>query len=486
MNLISAHAIKRENETWIRKVHGASVGNITNYLMTESAMLSFIAWGLASLLSQLGLRLFENLMGVVIDPSYFYLCIGFGLIIAIIIVGLASGFYPALRAGSGVLVETKEAKKPNFMFQRNLRNAFVMSQFVLSIALTVSSLIIIRQADFMMDFNTGYVKQDIVEFNLPTKKDTVINELNNWLNANPNVEAYSFASASPVSLTMLNTTEKWTWEGLQEGAHTSFYRITVDEEYLNVFQIPMAEGRFFSSSGADQNRIVINEKLAGIMSFENPVGQILRKDSIEYEIIGVVRDFNFQHLSSEIRPFLFTYDRANKHLFVKIRSDANGIVGNIQEQISGLSDSLTNYSFIIEEYDKLYQGEQQIISAILIFTVLSILLSILGLIGVVSHGNEARTKEIAVRKAFGAGIDEMMLALNMSILKIFIPGLFLGSLVAWLVMRRWLMDYVYRRGFEGWVFLLGAFIILIVALLSVSIQTWRAANKSPVAALKNL
>ena len=222
------------------------------------------------------------------------------------------------------------------------------------------------------------------------------------------------------------------------------------------------------------------------MGIENPVGQILRKGSEEYEIIGVVRDFNFQHLSSEIHPFVFTYNRASNRLFVKIRSDENGIVENIREQISGLSDNPTDYSFIIEEYDTLYQGEQQIISAILLFTILSILLSVLGLIGVVSHSNETRTKEIAIRKVYGAEIGEMMLALNMSILKIYIPSLLLGSLVAWLLMRRWLMDYVYRRGFEGWVFLLGAFIILIVALLSVSFQTWRAANKSPVAALKNM
>ncbi len=486
MNLISAYAIKREDETWLRKVHGASAGNITSYLIIESMMLSFVAWVLATLLSILGLRLFEKMLGVVIDPSYFYGSVAFGLIIAMTIVGLASGFYPALKAGSGVLNHTNQARKPNFMFQRNLRNAFVMSQFILSITLSVSSLIIIRQANFMMKFETGYAKQDIVEFSLPAKGDTVIYGLNNWLNDNPNVEAYSFGGSSPVRLTMLNTLEKWEWEGLREGAHTSFYRINVDEEYLKVFQIPLAEGRFFTSLGRDQDRIVINERLAAVLGIEDPVGQILRQGETEYEIIGVVRDFNFQHLSSEIQPLVFTYTGSARRLFVKIRSDALETVGQIQEHISDLYDKPAQYSFVIEDYEKLYLGEQQIISAILFFTILSILLSSLGLIGVVTHGNEARTKEIAVRKVFGADTGEMMIALNMSIVKIFLPGLFIGSLLAWLVMRQWLMDYVYRRGFEGWVFLLGASIILIIALLSVSIQTWRAANKSPAAALKNL
>ena len=486
INLISANAIKREYETWLRKVHGASSGDITSYLLVESVLLSFVAWGLATLLALLGLRVFENLMGIVISPSYFRICIGFGLLIAIIIVGLATGFYPAIKAGSGVLTNSGESRKPDFMFQRNLRNALVMSQFVLSIGLIVSSLIMIRQAEFMMDFETGYTRQEIVEFSLPGNTDSVNYELNNFLDAMPNIEGYTFAGASPVNLSFLNTLEKWKWEGLPEDAHTSFYHISVDEAYLDAFQIPLLKGRFFSSSRSDQNKIVINEKLATTLGFDDPLGQILRRGEKEYEIIGVVRNFNFQHLSSEIRPFLFTYAGMNRHLFVKIRSGSAVTLGQIQDQISALWDKPINYSMVEGEYDRMYSGEQQIISAILFFTILSILLSILGLIGVVAHGNEARTKEIAVRKVYGAESGDMMLALNISIIKIFIPGMLLGSLLAWLVMRQWLMNYVYRRGFEGWIFLVGALIILLVALLSVSIQTWRAANQSPIATLKNL
>jgi len=486
LNLISAYSVNREGEVWIRKVNGASAGNIANYFIIESVLLSIFAWGFATLISMLGLRIFQNLMGIVISPAYFKLTIGFGLIISIVIVGIASGFYPAFRAGSGVLVKTRESQRPNFIFQRNLRNAFVLSQFVLSIALSISSIIIIRQADFMMEFETGFSKQDIVEFKLPNKDDRVMHELRNSLKANPNVEGYSLGGASPVSLTVLSTTDKWEWEGMEEGAHTSFYRLSVDEEYLKVFQIPLTGGRFFSSLGTDQNRIVINEKLAGLLSFENPLGHTLRWRGEEYEIIGVVRDFNFQHLSNEIRPFLFMYSGVGRRLFVKIKSNVGGTVGQIQEQVSELSDIPANYNFVIEEHDKLYEGEQQILSAVLIFTALCILLSSLGLIGLVTYSTAAKTKEIAIRKVFGIETREVMVSLNLSIIKLFLPGLFLGGFTAWLIMREWLEDFVYRRGFEGWVFLLGAFIIFVVALLSVSIQTWKAAKQSPAIALQNL
>jgi len=486
LNLISAYSLKREGEVWIRKVNGASAGNIANYFIIESVLLSIFAWVFATLISMLGLRIFQNLMGIVISPAYFKLTAGFGLLISIIVVGIASGFYPAIRAGSNVLLKAKESSVQNFLFQRNLRNAFVLSQFVLSIALAISSIIIIRQADFMMDFETGFEKQDVVEFKLSLEDGQLLDEVKNSLETNPGVEGYSFGGASPVSLTFLNTMEKWQWEGLEEGAHTSLYRITADEEYLSVFQIPLIEGRFFSAMGTDQNRIVINETLAALLGFENPVGQILRRGEDEYEIIGVVRDFNFQHLSSEIRPLLFMYSSANRRLFVKIKSNTMGAVEQVQAQISELTDNPATYNFVIEQHDKLYEGEQQILSGVLIFTLLCILLSSLGLIALVTYSTAARTKEIAIRKVFGIETREMMVTLNLSILKLFLPGMLIGGLTAWLIMREWLKDFVYRRGFEVWVFLAGALIIFVVALLSVSIQTWKAAKQSPAITLKSL
>ena len=336
----------------------------------------------------------------------------------------------------------------------------------------------------MRAFDTGYARQDIVEFNLSSNRNQDLEEIKNFLDANPNVELYSIAGASPVSLTVLNTTEKWRWEGLEEGTHTSFFLISVDEDYLNVFQIPLIKGRFFSSAGTDQNRVVINEKLAGLLGFDDPVGRILRNGDEEYEIIGVVKDFNFQHLSKEIRPLLFRYSGSGRRLFVRLLPDAEGTLGDIQKQISGLSGKPVNYKFIVEEHNNLYKGEQQILSAILFFTILSIILSSLGLIGLVTYGTETMTREIAIRKVFGAETFGMMVTLNLNIFKLFLAGLFFGSIISWLIMRKWLEDFTYRVGLELWVFLSGALIILLFTILSIGIQTWKAAKQSPALALK--
>jgi putative ABC transport system permease protein len=175
---------------------------------------------------------------------------------------------------------------------------------------------------------------------------------------------------------------------------------------------------------------------------------------------------------------------SKNHLFVKIISNKEETIGDIQEEISESSDNPVKYSIIIEDYDQLYKGEQQLLSAILIFTFLNILLSVLGLIGLVTNDTEARTKEIAIKKVFGAENGEIMITLNLNLLKFFLPSIILGCLISWWIMWGWLQDYAYRRGLEIWLFILGVFIIFVVAVLSVSIQTWKAARQSPAVALQ--
>ena len=484
MNLVSAYAVKREYEMGIRKIHGAGSKDITNFIVLESILLSVVAWILAALLSMLGLRVFQNLLGIVISPSYFYLCIGFGFLVSILIVGLASGFYPAVKTARALVTDSPGAWNQKFSYRSNLRNALIISQFILSIALVVSSLVILRQASFMRYFETGYSKAGIVNFEMPDQE--LSEEVRNWLRSRPDVDGYSFAGASPVSLSVLNTTEKWRWEGLGEGEHTSFFRLFVDENYLDVFQIPLIQGRFFTASGRDRNTVVINEKLAALLGFENPVGRILWQGEEAYTITGVVRDFNFQHLKYEIRPLVFMYSGTGRHLFVKISPEAAGSPGEIEKWLSTLSGQPVNYSYVIEEHERLYRGEQQILAAVLIFSILCILLSSLGLIGLVKYETEGRTREIAIRKVVGAGIRDILISLNRTLLKMYLPGVILGCILAWFAMREWLKEFTYRRGFEWWVYLLGATIIFVAAILSVSFQTWQAARRPPATSLKSL
>jgi len=483
--LASANAIKREQEIWIRKVHGASAGAISSTFIFESVLLSILAWAAAGLISVLGLRLFEDLIGITISPSYFYICIGSGFVLSMLMVGLATGLYPAVQAGSHVMVRSKEGSRTGIMFQRNMRQTFVGGQFILSIALTISGLVIFRQAEFMKRFDSGYATGDIVEFSLSADSDTIYDFARDWLAALPGIDRFSFANESPVNLTVLNTRQNYRWEGLEEGAHTSIFQIYADEEYHKVFDIPVKKGRFFSQQDEDQNRIVINETLAAMIGQDDPVGRLIRRGDIEYEIIGVVGDFNFQHLSNEVRPLLFMCKRSQRHLFVHFNSNAAPVIESIQEKISGVTGQAVHTSFISEIRDKLYSGESQILAAILFFTVLCIILSSLGLVGMVSHSAAERTIEIAVRKVFGAESRGIMISQNLKMFKLFLPGALLGGALAWFIMTGWLDNYAYRIRIEVWVFILGPLLILVFTLLSISIQTWRASKQPPAISLKN-
>jgi putative ABC transport system permease protein len=312
-------------------------------------------------------------------------------------------------------------------------------------------------------------------------------EIRDWLSSRPEIERYSLAGAPPVNLTILNTTEQWKWEGLGEDSHTSVFNIHVDDQYLDLFQIPLIKGRFFRHMGADQDKVVINEKLANLMGFEDPIGRILTRGDDQYEIIGVVRDFNFQHLSNEIRPLLFlNQGEKSRHLFVRVHTHSESVTGELQKKLSSLTGYPVNFIYIDEMREQLYSGESQILAAVLFFTILCIVLSSLGLIGMVSRTANARAKEIAIRKVFGAASGSIMITQQASIFKMFVPGMFIGGTLAWFMMKRWLQDYAYRNGMEVWVFIVGPAIILVLALLSIGLQTWNSSSRSPADSLRHL
>lgn len=482
--LSSANAMKREKEIWIRKVHGASPGAISSTFIYESVLLSIMAWVIAALISILGIRAFEHLIGIVISPTYFYTCIFIGLFLSILIVGVSTGFYPAVQAGTQVLVSSEGGGRTGIRLQRHLRQTFVGSQFMLSIALTISGLVVFRQAGFMKHFDSGYATGNIVEFSLPAKSDSIQGVVKDWIKERPEVTSFSFANQSPVHLTVLNTRQDYRWEGLEGTAHTSIFQIYTDEQYIQVFEIPLMKGRFFLPSDDGMGRIVINETLAAMMGQADPLGQVIRRGDQAYEVIGVVRDFNFQHLSNEIRPLLMMYRSPARNLYVRFRPEGDQVVEMIQEKKSSMSGSPVRFSYISDMRDNLYTGESQILAAIMFFTVLCIMLSGLGLVGLVSHNAAERRREIAIRKVYGATSGNLMISQHLRMFSMFLPGAFFGSILAWGIMSRWMENYAYRNGIEAWVFVAGPGIILGFAMLSISYQTWKASRQSPAISLE--
>jgi putative ABC transport system permease protein len=258
----------------------------------------------------------------------------------------------------------------------------------------------------------------------------------------------------------------------------------VDAAYIGLFDIPLTKGRFFTSVEASAQKVVINEKLGNLLGFEEPVGELIRRGEEVYEIIGVVKDFHFQHLSQEILPLVLMYSESRNNLYMKISPPYAKKVEHIHNLLSQFTEEPLTLRFLDDVFEEQYKSERKMVSGIMAFTILSILLSCLGLIGLVSYSTELRTKEIAIRKVHGSNMYQIMLLLNLNTLKLFILGLAVADILTWMFLRRWLESFAFNAGIAWWIFALGGLIILLNGLLSVSAQTIKAARKKSVEALK--
>ena len=484
INLISAHASKRANDVAIRKINGASTRTLLGYFLTESMLMALISWCFAALVSRLVLQFFESVLDISIVIHYLNLSFVAGFFITLVVVGIISGLYPAMVSSSVLPFKIGLLSSSNFRFQTKLKGAFVVSQFILSITLTIICLIIIRQTNFMSDFEVGFEHEHIVKVFLNKQDAKDFRELKNTLTAYPEIHEISFAGTTPINLSTIFTTGNWAWEGLNEGERTSIYRMNVDENYLKVFQIPLKEGDFFIGAESDTNKVVINEMLVAMICIDDPVGRILKRGKKDYIIIGVVKDFNFQHLSNGIQPLVFMYSQSKNSMFVKTSDQPNKAIKLLQDENKKLGNAPLTYGFVSDKFDEMYQNERDISIGILAFTGLAIFLSSIGLVGLVTFNTEMKTREIAVRKVHGAKIFQIAYLLNTGILMWFGVASVLSFLIAWFAMSKWMAGFAYKVPLDWWIFMSGAIIILIFTLLTVSVQTWKAAMKNPVDALK--
>lgn len=484
VNLISAYSLKRKKEVMIRKSHGAGRKSLRNFFMTESIVLSIIAWFCAILLARICIHFFQTILNVNISNQYLIVSYLAGLFLSIILVGIVSGIYPAIISSSFSPFTYGNIPDNYFPGHGKLKNAFVLFQFILSIALIIACLVIIKQTNYMKDFELGYDKEHIIQIDLPREIVEDFQAIRNDLISNPNVIHISFAGRSPVNLPPIFLTENWYWEGLGEDKYTAICRLFTDQNYLNVFQIPLVSGRFFSPSQTDLDKVVINENLAALTGFNNPVGQIMRRGEEQFEIIGIVKDFHFQHLSNEIHPLLFMYSETRNKMFIKSNHLSRQVVEEVENQFTGLSDQPFSYSFISDQFNDLYSNENKLTRAIIAFTFLTIFLSCIGLIGLVTYNTEVRTREKGIKKVCGARVGDIMILLNTGIIRWLLLGSLLACIISWTAMNKWLESFHHRVSMDVWICILGVCMVTVITFFSISWYTWKASRQNPAVILK--
>jgi putative ABC transport system permease protein len=493
MNMATAQSARRAKEIGLRKMAGANKRKIAFQFLGESILIVFVAHIIAMILIELLLPGFNNLTGKQLVINYQSTGLYMGLISVVLFCGLMAGSYPAFYLSSlKPLSIIKGGLNPN-PGNAKFRRVLVIFQYSISALLIICTLIIGNQIKYMQNKSLGFNKNNIGYFSFPANKDDPkLETLKNELRNNPDIESVTKAEFNPFDIGV--TLNNLTWQGKRKGDEVLFYNLAVDVDYDRTFQLKVVEGRFFSPEFAtDSSAIVINERAAEVMGFKNPIGEIITIYVGTRRIIGVVKDFHFKPLNYKIEPLIMnigTNDLAGQRgvntFFVKMKpGQLKSTIDFIKKTYNSFNPLLPlDFHFLDSDFDNLYRTEQRISKIFTCFSFLAIIISCLGLIGLSSFMTERRTKEIGIRKINGAKVIEIFSMLSKEYIIWVIISITIACPIAWYAMNIWLQNYAYHIDISWWVFALTGGMALLIALLTVSVQSYIAANKRPVEALR--
>jgi len=491
MNLTTARSTNRAKEIGVRKVHGAERTRLVRQFLGESLIYSFISLVLALALAKLALPLFSNITGRVMHVDYLKILWILPCFIGIaFLTGLIAGSYPAFYLSSFHPVKIIKGNFATGSGKNHFRNSLVIFQFTISTILIVGTLVIIKQINYMKNKQLGFDKEQLVIINVGDNYvrqsvDLIRNDLNNL----PGVLRVSASSHVPGwgGHHNVHLPEGFSMEESQ-GMSASF----IDENYIPTFGIEIAAGRNFSKnfpSDPDKS-CIINETAARQFGWEDPIGKTIRPlydDNMPRAVIGVVKDFHTRSVQQKIEPlFLWNSEERVDAVSLKLAPgdmfDTMNTIRSKWKEI--LPNSTFDYYFLDESLNNQYRAEERLRHIFFYFSLLAIFIACLGLFGVASFTAEKRTKEIGIRKVLGAPVTGIVTMLS----KEFAKWVLIANIIAWPIsyftLNKWLQNFPYHINLTVWIFLFSTALALIVALVTVSYQSIKAAISNPINALK--
>ncbi len=490
VNLASARSLKRAREVGVRKAIGSSRKDLIKQFLTESFFMSLIATGLALILVQIVLPVFNNFTEKELNIPYFDNIFLFPLFIGIaFIIGLLAGIYPAFFLSSFKPVDVLKGRSIRKPGSIKIQNLLVVFQFSVSIILIIGTMVVAKQMNYIQNKNLGFDRDQIILLPLDGEMHTNVWPLKQELSKIPGV-----LSATVLSNLMGNNFGDSVYKpvGLEKEEKKLIWRMSADSDYLNTYKIKLSQGRFFKKDTLkDRNAVIINEKAAESLGFSNPIGQKLQGGrNQEFTIIGILKNFHFESLQQKIKPLIIhpLGQGLSNSIHLSIRLSTNNIQENldsIKKVWAGISNQQPfNYSFFNDHFAKIYLKEQKTGKIFIVFTILAIFIACLGLFALSSFVINQSTKEIGIRKVLGATILEIY----SSLVKKFIKWALIANIIAWpfayLIMKNWLKEFAYKTDLSINLFLIAALMTLLIAIVTVTFQSIRAATLNPVEAIR--
>lgn len=487
MNLSTARSEKRGKEVGIRKAVGSRRTQLIVQFLSESMLHAILAFVLAIILMYVLLPFLKDVgfQEISIDFSKTWLIIS--VLAVCIFTGLVAGSYPALYLSSFLPVKVLKGTLQQGKGAVAFRKVLVVSQFVISIALIISTVIVFQQINYAKDRVLGYNPDNLIS--IPSSNDLAKNYdvLKQDLLNSGKVEAVTKAS-SPMT-NIYNSWSGFAWEGSDPNIMYVFDVVMTEFDYEKAAGLKFKAGRSFSREyKTDSSAVIINETALQRIGFKDPIGKIIKLDNEPLTIIGVIEDVLMKDPFKPASPTVILFNTQNvSNIMVRLKQNAElqPALASIQRIVDKYNPSLPfEYSFVDEEFSKKFEAENQIGKLGGIFAGLAILISCMGLFGLAMFMAERRTKEIGIRKVLGASIANLWALLSKEfVILVFIACIVASPLAYWL-MSDWLQKYDYRVNINWWVFGAAGIIAILIALFTVSTQAIKAALSNPVKSLR--
>jgi predicted permease len=493
INLSTAKASSRARETGIRKVLGADRKTMVIHFMSESLFLVVLSMIFSLLIVGLSLQIFNDVSGkrfILSDLLQWKFIISF--LVTGIVAGILSGLYPAFYLSSAKPAATLKGDSMSGRGNGTLRKALVVLQFSLSVVIAVSAVFLFLQLRFLQNKDLGFNKEDLIAIPISEEMKGRYYSLKEELSKETLIHGVTASLHNPVR--MGSNSGGASWDGKDPDKHVLIGTNAIDYDYLETMEMDLVSGRGFSRDfTADMARdttgnFLVNEEVVRIMGIGDPVGKNFRFMGLNGTIVGVLKNFHFKGADEPIEPMAFALADTSYLRSILVRltpgmtDQSLAVVEKIWKDI--IPDYPLEYTFVDQDYENLFRSEIRLTDLLRYFTMLALIIASLGLYGLSSYATEKRTNEIGVRKVMGADSLSVIYTMAKEFLVLVLIALVISLPVGWVIVHKLLQQFAYRIDLNILVFIIIATGTMILALLTVGYQAYRASGINPASALK--
>lgn len=492
INLSTARSANRAKEVGLKKAIGSYRSDLVKQFLAESLLYSYLSFAIGVLLAWLLLPFFNTLADKSLSFPWTAWWLAPVLITAAFVIGIVAGIYPAFYLSSFKPIAVLKGRVSSGVKNSNLRSALVVFQFTASVVLIIGTFVIYRQMQYILNKELGYGKDQVLIVQGANALGQEVNTFKEELLKLRQVKNVSVSDFLPVTGTKRNGNPIWKEGRTKEDVNVQSQFWTVDADYIKTLGMQIVAGRDFSKDmRTDSQGIVINQLLAAKLfpGDKDPIGKRITNGGSTYTILGIVKNFYFETMRLNIEPLCMTLGYSPTMIAVKLNGDGKDMQQTIAAVTKVWKDMAPHqpfrYTFLDERFANMYADVERTGNIFTSFAILAIIVACLGLFALSAFMAEQRSKEISIRKVLGASVTQVTTLISKDFVKLVLISVLLASPIAWYAMKQWLQDFAYQVSISWWIFLVTGGIVIVIALITISFQSIKAAVANPADSLKS-